>query len=46
MSTYTSNSDDSNPDLTEVDPDFVPSRKLLPINPDHKPVTRSQNKKR
>jgi hypothetical protein len=47
MSISFSNSDDSNSDSNEFDPDFVPSRtRSVPIDPTNKPITRSRNKEK
>ncbi|KAL4082949.1 hypothetical protein QTP88_029447 [Uroleucon formosanum] len=45
MSTHTSDSEGSNSDSTELDPDFVPHRTVVSDNPSNKPLTRLQNKK-
>ncbi|KAE9523814.1 hypothetical protein AGLY_015702 [Aphis glycines] len=44
MSTHTSDSEGSNSDSPELDPDFVPHRTVIPDNPSNKPLTRLQNK--
>jgi len=44
MSTHTSDSEGSNSDSTELDPDFVPHRTVVPDNLSNKPLTRLQNK--